>query len=82
MAKENAKFETLSIFVFFSHSHVEGLPSKRIALKVDVLQDRKKDCLQARSCIFQPGNVTGWGSERDKKNHVVLVRVWCMVTPK
>ena len=47
----------------FSHWHMKGLSSKRIALKVDVLQDRKIDCLQARPYIFQPGNVTGCGSE-------------------
>ena len=28
-----------------------------------MLQDRKIYCLQARPCIFQPGNVTGWGGE-------------------
>ena len=32
-------------------------------LKVDVLQDLKIYCLQARPCTFQPGNVTGWCSE-------------------
>ena len=34
---------------------MKGVLSKDIALKVDVLQDRKIDCLQARLCIFQPG---------------------------
>ena len=28
-----------------------------------MLQERKVYCLQARPCIFQPGNFTGWGSE-------------------
>ena len=28
-----------------------------------MLQDREIYCLQARPCIFQPGNFTGWGSE-------------------
>ena len=37
--------------------------SKRIALKVDELKYRKIYCLQARQCINQPGNFTGWGSE-------------------
>ena len=37
--------------------------SKFIVLKVDVSQDRKMYCLQARPYIFQPGNFTGWGSE-------------------
>ena len=37
--------------------------SKRIALKVDVLQDREIHCLQARPCICQPGNFTCWDSE-------------------
>ena len=40
-----------------------GFASKRIALKVDVLQEQKMYCLQAPPCIFQPGNFTGWGSE-------------------
>ena len=26
--------------------------------------DRKTYCLQVHPCIFQPGNFTGWGSER------------------
>ena len=51
-----------AFFFTFSH-HVNGFASKGIALTVDVLQDRKIYCLQARPCIFQPGNVTGWGSE-------------------
>ena len=29
-----------------------------------MLQDRKIDCLQARSCIFQPGNNTGWAAAK------------------
>ena len=28
-----------------------------------MLQDWKIYCLQARPCIFHPGNFTGWGSE-------------------
>jgi len=38
---------------------------KRKALKVEVIHllDWKIYCLQACPCIFQPGNVTGWGSE-------------------
>ena len=32
-------------------------------MKVDVLQDRKIHCLQMRPYIFQPRNLTGWGSE-------------------
>ena len=42
---------------------MEGPSSQRMALKVDVSQDRKIYCLQARACIFQPGNFTGWSSE-------------------
>ena len=39
---------------------MKGTPSKRIALKVDVLKDRKIYCSQARSCIFrQAGAVKG-----------------------
>ena len=37
--------------------------SKRVALKVDVLKDQKIQHLQVRACIFQSGNLTGWGSE-------------------
>ena len=71
----------------FSHWPVKGFSSKRIALKVDVLQDRKIDCLQARPSIFQPGNFTGCGGEGvkyspslislvvsvDTKHHVYLL---------
>ena len=34
-----------------------------IIIKVDVSQYQKTYCLQARPCIFQPGNCTGLGSE-------------------
>ena len=47
----------------FSDRHVKRFLPKRIALKVDVLQDRKIYCLQARPCIFQSRNFTGWSSE-------------------
>ena len=60
---KSAKFEIFKPFLFFSHWHVKGFLSKRVARKVDVLQDRKTFSLQARPCIFQPRNVTGWGSE-------------------
>ena len=43
---------------------MKGFLSKRVALKVDVFQVRKIYCLQARPCIFQPGNFTGLGNER------------------
>ena len=36
-------------------------------LKVDVLWDRKIDCLQARPCMFQPGDFTGWSGDGVKK---------------
>ena len=36
-------------------------------------QDRKLYCLQAGPCIFQPGNVTGWGSE-GVKNVVICIK--------
>ena len=57
----------------FSRWHVKGFSSKRTALKVDVLQDRKIYCSQARPCIFQPGNFTGWGSEGVKLCFAELV---------
>ena len=34
-----------------------------MALKVDLLQDRKISSSQARPCFFQSGNLTAWGSE-------------------
>ena len=47
------------------HWHVKGFSSKSIAYKLeaDGLQDQKIYCLQATPCIFEPGNLTGWGSE-------------------
>ena len=38
-----------------------------MVLKIGVLQDRKIHCLQARPCIFQPGNLTSRGSEGVKR---------------
>ena len=61
---KSAKFETIKPFcLLLSHWYVKGSPPKRIALKVDLLQDKKIDWLQARLYTFQPGNFTGWGSE-------------------
>ena len=62
---KSAKFETLKPFFpfLYSHWHVKGFSSKCIALKVDVLKDRKIYCSQARPCVFQSGNFTGWGFE-------------------
>ena len=54
----------------FWHWHVKGFRSKRITLKVEVLQDRKIYCWQARPFIFQPGNFTGRGSEGVKGKHL------------
>ena len=56
-----------SLFVFVFALACERTSSKRLAWKVDVLKDRKTDGLQARPCIFQPGNFTGWGSDGVKK---------------
>ena len=48
-----------------------------------LLQDRKIYCLLARPGIFQPGNVTGWGSEGVNClagiKAVLLVRILCNV---
>ena len=41
---------------------MKGFSSKRRVMKADFLYDRKI-CLQACAGTFQPGNVTGWGSE-------------------
>ena len=43
---------------------MKGFSSKRIAFKVNALMDQKICCLQARPCIFQPGNFTGWAVKR------------------
>ena len=55
---------------------------KMIALKVDMLQDRKIDCLRARPCIFQPGNFTVWDSEGVKRDpkHKTLKRALFIMT--
>ena len=54
---------------------LKRVSSNRIALKVDVLQDRgKKNSLQVRACIFQPGNFTYWGNERDKGTSLLKTR--------
>ena len=51
-------------FNFFSRNGVcLGFESKRIALNVVVLKDRKIYSLQARPCMFQSGNFRGWGSQ-------------------
>ena len=42
----------------FWHWHVKGSPSKRIALKINVI-----GLENMLLCIIQPGNVTGWDSE-------------------
>ena len=42
----------------FSHWHVKGFSSKRIALKVDVL-----NCRTGKYTICKRGNLIGWGSE-------------------
>ena len=58
------KVQNLKPFLFsFSPWRVKGFSSKRTALKLDVLQDRKIYCLQALPCVSQQGNFTGWGSE-------------------
>ena len=36
---------------------------KRTVLKLDLLHDWKIYCSQACARTFQPGNLTGWGSE-------------------
>ena len=46
---------------------MKGVSSKRIALS---RRDTGPEihCLQARTCIFQAGNFTGWGSEGVKQD--------------
>ena len=57
------KFETLQHFCLLSSDWREKVfSSKRIVLKIDVVGPEIY-CLEARPCIFQPGNFTGWGSE-------------------
>ena len=50
-----------------SHTAPEPTMKKLKALKVDVIQDRNIHCLQARPCIVQPGNLTGWGGSEGVK---------------
>ena len=47
--------------------------SERRVLKVELLKDLIIYCLKACGCIFQPGNLTGWGSERVKAFVLLLV---------
>ena len=65
--RKSAKFETCKPFFFFALA-CEKIFMKMIALKVDMLQDRKIYYLRARPCIFQPGNFTGGGSEGVKRD--------------
>ena len=55
-----------SLFVFVLALAPERIVIKTHGLKVDVLQDRKIYWLQARPYIYEPGNFSGWGSERVK----------------
>ena len=41
---------------------MKGFSSKRVALKVDVLQDLENILFAEVSVHFQPGHFTGWGS--------------------
>ena len=56
----------LSLFVFFfALARERTFIIKTHGIKSRcVIRARKIYCLQARPCIFQPGNFTGWGSER------------------
>ena len=53
-----------------------GIFIKKHIIENELLKDRKRYSLQACACTFQPGNLTGWGSEgvkaRDpiKKVHI------------
>ena len=64
---KTGKFETLNPFLssFFALA-CERTFCKTLALKVDVFQDREIYYLLAHPCNFQPGNLTGWGSEEVK----------------
>ena len=68
MSVRNLKPSSFSVFVL-SHRLMRGfsLKGNRKELKVDVLWDRKIHCLQARPCIIQPGDFTGWSGEGVKK---------------
>ena len=44
---------------------MKGFSTKRTVMKVDSYNhDRKIDSVEACAGTFQPGNLTGWGSER------------------
>ena len=70
MKVRNLKPVSLFFFFFFALLHVERFSSKHVALGVDVPHARKMYCLQMRPYIFQPGNVTGWGSEGVKTGFI------------
>ena len=72
----------VSHFVLFLHCYVKGFAPKCIALKADVLLDWKIYCLQVRLCIFQPRNITGWGSEGVNLTHSLQLGLYTTSSPK
>ena len=69
------KFETFSLFAFLL-----ALASERIFIKTHCtdsgcVTELKMLCLQARPCIFQPGNFTGCGSEGVKFSPGAILRL-------
>ena len=66
---KSAKFETLNLFLSsISQWHLKGTSSKRIGFENRCYRTGKYTVSQARPCIIQPGNVTGWDSEGVKKH--------------
>ena len=70
MGNKSAKFDACAVLTPFSQWHVEGLLSKRTALKVNVTGLEYILSAGARPYIFQPGNFTGWGGEEVKASPV------------
>ena len=60
---KGAKCQILKLFSFFSFQQLKKIFIKMHTIQSRLLWDWKLYCLQARPCIFLPGNITGWGSE-------------------
>ena len=63
----------LSLLLFFLALACERICIKTRNIEIGLLQIRKIYCLQARPCIFQPGNFKGWVSEGVNNQHFCLI---------
>ena len=77
MANKSAKLETLSLFVFFF-----ALACERTFIKAHSIESRctigpENVLFVGTPCIFQRGNLTGWGSEGLKPSQATIKAVLC-----